>query len=303
MTPRTVTVFGGTGFLGRRIVRHLHEAGHVVRIASRHPQRSRDLFGAGDPRLHAVEADVHDDGSVAAAVADAYGVVNAVSLYVEQGAETFHNLHVACAGRVAEQAQQAGAARLLHLSGIGADAGSRSPYIRSRGEGEAMVRAAFPTAILLRPAVMFGPDDSFVRVIADLLRHAPVYPMFGRGHTRLQPAFVEDVAEAAARALARAEDAPATYECGGPRIYSYEELLQTIAQAMGRRPLLFPLGFPAWHALAAVAELLPRPPITRNQVELMQVDTIATPGLPGFAELAIAPHALEEMLPAILGSA
>jgi uncharacterized protein YbjT (DUF2867 family) len=140
-------------------------------------------------------------------------------------------------------------------------------------------------------------------VIADLLRHAPVYPMFGQGRTSLQPAFVEDVAEAVGRALARAEDAPATYECGGPRIYSYEELLRTIAQAMGRRPLLFPLGFPAWHALAAVAELLPRPPITRNQVELMQVDNVAAPGVPGFAELGITPRALEEILPEILRAA
>jgi NADH dehydrogenase len=299
MTTRTFTVFGGTGFLGRRIVRHLHQAGHAVRIASRHPERSRELFGAGAPRLHAVEANVHDDGSVAAAIADAYGVVNAVSLYVERGSETFHDLHVGCAGRVAEQAQEAGATRLLHVSGIGADAGSRSSYIRSRGEGEAMVRAAFPTAIVLRPAVMFGPGDSFVQVIADLLRRSPIYPLFGRGNTRLQPTFVEDVAEAAVRALARPEDGPVAYECAGPRVYRYEELLRTIAEAMGRRPLLVPLGFPAWHALAAVAELLPSPPITRNQVELMQIDNVAS-GLPGFAELGIAPRPLEEILPAIL---
>src|SRR5262245_24246582 len=192
------------------------------------------------------------------------------------------------------------ATRLLHVSGVGADAGARSAYIRSRGEGEAAVRAAFPTAILLRPAVMFGPDDSFVRVIADLLRRSALYPMFGQGRTRLQPAFVEDVAEAAARALARDEDAAATYECGGPHVYSYEELLRTIAQAIARRPLLVPLPFPAWHALAAVAELLPQPPITRNQVELMEIDNVVAPGSPGFAELDIAPRPLEDILPAIL---
>lgn len=300
MTPRTVTVFGGTGFLGRRIVRHLHEAGHAVRIAARHPEQSRAPFGTGDTRLQAVSADVHDDGAVAAAVAGAYGVVNAISLYVEQGKETFHAVHVAGALRVATQARAAGAERLLHVSGIGADAGSRSSYIRSRGEGEAAVRAAFPNAILLRPAVMFGPDDAFVRVIAGLLRQLPAYPLFGRGRTRLQPAFVEDVAAAAGRALEQAGDRPVTYECGGPRVYSYEALLRTVAQAMGRRPLLFPLPFPAWQALAAAAELLPHPPITRNQVALMRIDNVAAPDMLGFADLGIAPRPLEEILPAIL---
>jgi uncharacterized protein YbjT (DUF2867 family) len=303
MTPGTVTVLGGTGFLGRRIVRRLHQAGHAVRIASRHPEHARELFGLGEARLEAVSADVHDDRSVAAAVAGAQAVVNAVSLYVEQGRETFHGVHVAGARRVADQARQAGAERMLHVSGIGADTGSPSSYIRSRGEGEAAVHAAFPNAILLRPAVMFGPDDAFVRVIAGLLRQMPAYPLFGQGRTRLQPAFVEDVAEAAGRALEQAGDRPVAYECAGPRIYSYEELLRSVAQAMGRRPLLFPLPFPAWHALAAAAELLPRPPITRNQVELMQIDNVATPGAPGFAELGITPRPLEEILPAIVREA
>lgn len=301
--PRTVTVFGGTGFLGRRIVRHLHEAGHVVRIASRHPEHARELFGDGDPRLQAVSGDIRDDASVAAAAAGAQAVVNAVSLYVEQEADTFHAVHVAGARRVAERAREAGAERLLHVSGIGADAGARSPYIRSRGAGEAAVRAAFPNAILLRPAVMFGPDDAFVRVIAGLLRQLPAYPLFGQGGTRLQPAFVEDVAEAVGRALEQAGDRPVTYECGGPRVYSYEELLRTVAQMMGRRPLLFPLPFPAWQALAAAAELLPHPPITRNQVELMRVDNVAAADMPGFAELGIAPRPLEEILPAIVWEA
>ena len=193
---RTVTVFGGTGFLGRRIVRHLRYREFPVRIASRHPDRGRKQFGPDDPQLQSVVANIHDERSVADALAGAYGVVNAVSLYVEHGLETFHSVHVESAQRVAVQAHRAGVERLVHVSGIGADAASPSRYIRKRGEGELAVRAAFDDAIFVRPAVMFGPDDAFLTTILKLLRQLPIYPMFGRGLTRLQPAYVEDVAEA-----------------------------------------------------------------------------------------------------------
>jgi NADH dehydrogenase len=164
-----VTVFGGTGFLGCRIVRHLRLHGFCVRVASRHPDRGHALFGPDDPQLRSVKADVHDERSVADALADAYGVVNAVSLYVEQGWETFHSVHVESAQRVAAQAQRAGVKRLVHVSGIGADPRSHSLYIRKRGEGELAVRVAFADAILIRPAVMFGPDDAFLTTILKLL--------------------------------------------------------------------------------------------------------------------------------------
>ena len=159
---RTVTVFGGTGFLGRRIVRHLRSRGFPVRIASRHPDRGHRLFGPDDPQLKSVGVNIHDDGSVADALAGAYGVVNAVSLYVEHGQQTFHSVHVESAQRVAAQAHRAGVDRLIHISGIGADASSQSRYIRKRGEGELAVRAAFAEALFIRPAVMFGPDDAFL---------------------------------------------------------------------------------------------------------------------------------------------
>jgi NADH dehydrogenase len=155
---RTVTVFGGTGFLGRRVVRHLRASEFSVRSASRHPDQGYGLFGSGDPQLQFVQADIQDEQSVVAALAGAYGVVNAVSLYVERGPETFHSVHVESAQRLAAQARRAGAERLVHLSGIGADAASPSPYIRKRGEGELSVRAAFDDAFVVRPAVMFGPE-------------------------------------------------------------------------------------------------------------------------------------------------
>jgi uncharacterized protein YbjT (DUF2867 family) len=300
MNIRVVTVFGGTGFLGRRVVRHLREHEFSVRIASRHPGRSRALFGSDDPQLQSVEADVHDERRVAEALAGAYGVVNAVSLYVEHGRETFHSVHVEAAQRVADQARRGGVERLAHVSGIGADAASPSVYIRKRGEGELVVQAAFPDAILIRPAVMFGPDDAFLTTILELLRRLPIYPMFGRGRTRLQPAHVEDVAEALARALRRPQAHAITFECGGPRVYSYEEFLRAVARSAGLKRRLLPLPFATWHALAWIAEMLPSPPITRNQVELMQIDSIASPGMPGFGELAISPRSVEDMLQQML---
>jgi NADH dehydrogenase len=293
---RVVTVFGGTGFLGRRVVEHLRKHDFSVRIASRHPNRSRALFGSDDPQLQSVAADIHDQRAVADAFAGAYGVVNAVSLYVERGRSTFHSVHVEAARGVAARAQRNGVERLVQVSGIGADAASPSLYIRKRGEGELAVRAAFADAILMRPAVMFGPGDAFLTTVLALLRSLPIYPMFGRGLTRLQPAYVEDVAEAIARALQQTERRAVTFECGGPRIYSYEELLRTVAREAGLMPRLMPLPFAAWQALASISEVLPSPPVTRNQIDLMQIDNVASRDMPGFAELGISPHAVEQIL-------
>src|SRR3981189_2072152 len=298
---RTVTVFGGTGFLGRRIVRHLRYREFSVRIASRHPDRGRRQFGPDDPQLQSVEANVHDERSVADALAGAWGVVNAVSLYLERGQETFHSVHVEAAQRVAAQAQRAGVERLVHVSGIGADRASPPRYIRKRGEGELVVRA-FADALFVRPAVMFGPDDAFLTTILKLLRQLPIYPMFGRGLTRLQPAYVEDVAEAVARVMQRAETPSMIFEFGGPRVYSYEEFLRAVAHQAGLAPLRVPIPFAVWHALAWASESFASPLLTRNQVELMQIDTVSSPQMPGFVELGISPHSLEAILQRMLSN-
>lgn len=298
MKETTVTVFGGTGFLGRRVVRRLREHGFSVRIASRHPDRR--VPGIDGPQFETFQADVHDERSVAEAVAGAFGVVNAVSLYVERGNDTFHSVHVESAERVAAQALRAGVERFVHVSGIGAAAASQSPYIRKRGEGELAVRAAFPKSILIRPGVMFGSDDAFLTTVLELLRRLPAYPMFGGGVTRLQPVYVDDVGEAVAVALQQPDAEAKTFECGGPRVYTYAELLRSVAREAGLRPILMPFPFAAWHALAWMSELLPKPAITRNQVELMQIDTIASPESPGLAELGISPRTVEEILQEIM---
>jgi uncharacterized protein YbjT (DUF2867 family) len=293
-----VTVFGGTGFLGRRVVRHLRDGDFTVRIASRHPERSSSVFPEGTSNIESVQADINDDASILAAIRDAAAVVNAVSLYVEHGSDTFHSVHVEAAERLAKLARQSGLQRIAHLSGLGSDARSTSSYIRSRGEGEEVVRQAFPGATMIRPAVMFGPGDAFVTPLLKMLRALPIFPMFGRGQTRLQPAYVEDVAEAIARAL-RSPSAASAYELGGPRIYTFEELLRTIAAGAGKTPLLFPVPFALWRTVGYAAKILPDPPITLSQIELMQIDNVASPAASGFDALGISPQTIEEILPQI----
>ena len=289
-----VTVFGGTGFVGRRVVRHLSASTATVRIASRHPARAE-----GD-NVEQIVADAHDERSVEAAVEGADGVVNAISLYVEHGGDTFHSVHVEAAASIARVARRAGIKRFVHLSGIGADVASPSPYIRNRGEGEAAVQAAFPGAVVIRPAVMFAPDDAFLTTILGLLRTLPAYPLFGDGRRRLQPVHVDDVAAAIAQVLRQTQRPHPIYELAGPRVYSYGELLRTIARIAGLRPVLVRMPFAFWDAFARLTEILPHPPLTRNQVELMQIDTTASDSRPGFGLLGISPRSLEEELKAIL---
>jgi len=290
----TVTVFGGTGFLGRRVVRRLADHGLNVRIASRHPERGHQLFPEATETLLHVEANVDDRHSVAEALAGSFAVVNAVSLYVESGERTFHSVHVEAAARVAEEARKANVVRLVHISGIGSNSRSASKYIRSRGLGENAVRREFPTVILVRPAVMFGSNDSFITPITKKLQTLPAFPMFGHGETKLQPAFVEDVAEAVARIIKAPEPEP-VYEFGGACTLSYKEMLERLRQQISRSTKLVPVPFTVWLVLASLVEWLPRPPITRNQVELVREDNVAWDG-PGFRNLGIEPAGIDVRL-------
>jgi NADH dehydrogenase len=296
MNDRLVTVFGGTGFLGRHLVRRLRANGFAVRVACRHRDGAEN---SRDPRIQAIHADIRDRISVEAALVNAWGVVNAVSLYVEQGRDTFQSIHVSAARALAQDAREAGVERLIQVSGIGADTASPSLYVRKRAEGELAVKRAFPDAVIVRPAVMFGPDGGFITTVLDLMRKLPAYPMFGRGQTQMQPVAVDDVAEAIARILLRPERTPTLYEFGGPNIFTYGDFLRAVARESGLRPLLVPIPFGAWHLLARVAENLPRPPVTRNQVELMEVDTVTSLQMPGLHELGITPRPIEDTVRAL----
>ena len=294
---KRATVFGGTGFLGRAVVARLAATGAKVRIAVRHPEA-----GAPPAGVAAVAADVRDAETVARAVADADWVVNAVALYQESRGETFRAIHVEGARTVAAAAAR-GAGALVHISGIGADLASGSSYVRARAAGEIAVLEAFSRATILRPSVLFGPGDSFFASLAPIARLLPVFPLFGDGRTRLQPVYVADVADAVHRALSQPEAQGRIYELGGPHSYSYRELIELLMRQIGiRRPLL-PLPFALWEAQAILLSLLPSPPITRDQIALMRKDNVADPALPGFAELGLAPAAVEEILPNYLGPA
>lgn len=295
MANSVYTVFGGTGFLGRRIVRALLEDGARVRIAARHPEIPGNLSADAKSRAETVTADIRDAASIGRAVAGAHGVANAVSLYEEHGALTFEEVHVRGAQRIAEAASASGAA-LVQISGIGADRDSRSAYIRARGLGEDAARAAHEGTVVLRPSVMFGPDDSFINTLADLVRRLPVIPLFGDGGTRLQPAFVGDVGQAAAKIL-RGEGGAPMYELGGPDIVTYRQILELVMDRAGRKRWTIPVPFAAWRAMALAGRALPSAPLTLGQVELMEHDNVVAPHSPGFHDLGIEPTPLDRVLP------
>lgn len=293
-----VTVFGGTGYVGRSLVYLLARRNYRVRVAVRNPRP--DLFRDLGNGVDQVCADLQQAQSVANAIESSAGVVNAVGMYRETADLGFDAVHVDGARRVAEIARDNGA-KLVHISGIGADPESASSYIRARAMGELTVRATAPEAVILRPSVIFGRDDAFLRTLCGLVRGFPLIPLFGSGNTKLQPVHVEDVACAIANIFSLDAKAAGFYELGGPQIYRYRELLAMIATRLERKRLLVPVPFAVWGMMAALASLLPNPPITGDQVELMREDNIAAPDLPGFKDLGIEPRALEDTLSFYLG--
>jgi len=297
----TVCVFGGTGFLGRRLVRRLAGEGASVRVAVRSPERARSAL---DPdRVQVLRADVREPASVAAAVAGADAVVNAVSAYVEKAGVSFESVHVQGARTVAQEAFAAGVARLVLVSGIGADPESASAYIRARGRGELAARQAFPGATIVRPGAMFGPGDALFGALADIVRLFPVVPLIGGGRTRVQPVYVEDVAEAIARVLAERGSAGQTYELAGPGAYTLRELVGFVLRLVGKRRLLVPVPFAVAALQARLFELLPSPPLTTSQVDLLRMDNLASGDLPGLHELGIRAKAIEDIVPGYFGRA
>jgi uncharacterized protein YbjT (DUF2867 family) len=298
----TICVFGGTGFLGRGLVRRLAAEGATLRIAVRSPDWARSVLRAADlDRVTVLRADVRDPASVAAAVAGVDAVVNVVSAYVEKRGVSFESVHVQGARTLAQEAAAAGVARLVLVSGIGADPQSKSPYIRARGRGELVVRQAFPGATIVRPSAMFGPGDALFGTLADIARLRPVVPLIGGGRARLQPVYVEDVAEGIVRMLADRESAGRTYELAGPGVYTLRELVGFALRLIDKRRLLVPVPFAVAEIQARLFELLPSPPLTTGQVDLLRVDNLASGALPGFRDLDIRPKAVEDIVPTYIG--
>jgi uncharacterized protein YbjT (DUF2867 family) len=297
---KIAAVFGGSGFIGRYVVRELARAGYTVRVAVTDPGGARFLQTQGKVgQIVPLAAGVADESAVARAVAGAGLVVNLVGILFERRAGDFQRLQAEGAGRVARLAAAAGVGRLVHVSAIGADPASPSAYGRTKAEGEAAVRAAFPSATILRPSIVFGPEDAFFNRFAGLARMLPFMPVIA-GDTRFQPVYVGDVADAVIAAADR-DDAPGrAYELAGPRSHTFRELLRYILEITEhRRPLVeIPLGLA--RIQARLGEFLPTPPLTRDQLLMLQRDNVPAADALGLADLGIQPKALEAVVPSYL---
>ncbi len=322
MARPIITVFGGSGFLGRYLVRRLAAQGFNVRAAVRDVEGAAFLRPMGDAgQVVSWPANVADLGSVKAAVNGAVAVVNATGILSEWGKQTFERIHVTGAANIAEACADAGIDRLIHISALGADAQSASNYARTKAEGEAAVRAAFPGATIMRPSVVFGPEDGFFNMFAGLCRFTPALPvigapiipevrlggehgveinLYGNGGPKFQPVYVGDVADAIVAALGDAGTAAKTYELAGPTIYSFKQLMELVLAVTNRKRLLLPLCYTVAELIGVFAGLLPKPLLTLDQVALLRSDNVASPGTPGLSELGVQAHTAEGILPTYL---
>lgn len=320
MTRNVVTIFGGSGFIGRHVVKRFAKAGWIVRAAMRDPVAGGFLKTMGEPgQVIPILVDVSDADAVRDAVTGARCVVNLVGILFEKGKRRFDTIHTQAAATIAQASAAAGVASLVQMSALGADKGSASAYARSKALGEEAVQAAFPSAVIIRPSVVFGPDDDFFNRFAKLARMSPVLPvfthdgfrlahtengmeldLFGSGGTTFQPVHVGDVAEAIFRAATEPAAAGKIYELGGPRRYTMKEIMETVLAATGLKRCLLPLPFAAAGIQAAFLQFLPTPPLTPDQVALMRTDNVVRGGKPGLAELGIVPTACEAVVPGYL---
>ncbi len=296
-----VTVFGGSGFIGRYLVQRLAKRDWIIRVALRRPDEALFLKPLGDVgQIVPMAANIRDDASVAAAVAGVDAVVNLVGILYERRPQTFAAVHVEGAGRIARAAAAVGAGTLVQMSALGADPQSPAAYARSKAAGEAAVRAAFPAAAIARPSIVFGPEDDFFNRFAAMARYLPALPLVGGGRTRFQPVYVGDVADALARMVEDKATRGELFELGGPRIYSFKELLELTLRQIGRRRLLIPLPFLVATLQAFVLERLPVPPLTRDQVQLLRSDNVVSGRWPTLADLGISPTAVEIIIASYL---
>ena len=299
-----VTVFGGSGFLGRHVVRALARQGYRVRNAVRRPDLAGHLQPLGRVgQIHSVQANVRHPASVEAAVRDAAIVVNLVGILFERGKQRFEAVHAEGAGHVARAAAAQGA-RMIHLSALGADAEAPALYARTKAAGEAAVRAALPAATIFRPSIVFGPEDGFFNRFAAMARLSPVLPLIGGGETRFQPVFVGDVAQAILKAVEGATQGGTIYELGGPEVKSFRALMEFVLAVTERRRLLVPLPFALASLQAKFLQFLPTPLLTPDQVELLKRDNVVSAEAAHqgrtFAALGIDPAGFEAIVPTYL---
>ena len=294
MTDR-ITVFGGTGFIGRHLVPLLLCSGATLRVAVRHPRQIQVATESRQaPEL--IQADVLDDVAVGAAIAGTDVIINLVGILTETTAQTYRAIHVEGARRVALAAQRHGVTRLIHISALGSSLTSPAISDRTKAEGEQAVREVFPQATIVRPSLVFGEDDHFFSRFAAMIRSSPVLPLIGGGTTRFQPVFVDDMTAGLFELLQRSDTAGKTYEFGGPQVYSFKVLLELLLTALNRQRVLIPIPFALAEMQAGLLELLPNPPLTRDQVRLLKTDKVVSGAEPTLGDLGVHPRPLEEFL-------
>lgn len=298
MKNRRVTIVGGAGFIGRNIVKRLAARGAVIAVASPHAVRAGFLRPMGDVgQIATVDASISDEATLAQLIDGCDTVICAAGTFVARRFDLIHHRGPAMLARLATRA---GARRFIHISAIGAAPHSASDYAQSKAAGEAAVLAAFPTATIIRPSLVFGPEDDLFNRFAAMARLVPVFPLIGGGNTRFQPVFVGDVADAAVAALDRPESEGKTYELGGPEVLTFRQLIELLLEEIHRPRLLVPVPAPVAAVGAYFAEFLPDPPLTRDQVKMLQTDNVVTPGMPGLEALGVVPTALDLILPTYL---
>lgn len=323
MAQKLITVFGGSGFLGRHLTRRLVAAGHLVRIAVRDPEEANFLRPMGDVgQIVPVPTNLLDEDTVAEAIAGADAIVNLVGILYESGRNSFNAVHAQAPARIGKLAAAASVGTVVHVSAIGADVDSPAFYGRTKAAGEAWLRHEFPDSVILRPSLMFGPEDGFFNLFASLSRISMVLPVFrgptfpdfklfsdgkllsidfyGDGGTQFQPVFVGDVADAIVACLWNSQASGQTYELGGPRVYTSLELMTLLLKVIDRWRILMPV--PLWQLNIAgwFLEKLPKPFLTRDQVALLQHNNVVSPSANNFGDLGINPAPIEGILPTYL---
>lgn len=298
---RTVTIFGGSGFVGRYIVQKFANKGYLIRVAVRNPLAAHYLTPLGEVgQIIPVQASILSSKEVERAILGADTVINLVGILYEKSSQTFEKIHVEGAKKVAENTKKLGLPTLLHMSALGANKDSPSRYASSKARGEEAVLKAFPTATLFRPSVVFGPEDAFFNRFAEIARLSPFLPLIGGGKTRFQPIYVGDVAECFLKAAFKKETQGKIYELGGPEIYSFKQLMIYLLKTIHRRRLLLPLPFSLAKIMAAFTQFLPTPLLTPDQVELLKSDTVVSPTAHAAKELGIHLNAMEALAPLYL---
>ncbi|MGB0810132.1 MAG: complex I NDUFA9 subunit family protein [Candidatus Puniceispirillaceae bacterium] len=301
LSGKTITLIGGTGFVGRALAEKLLSADARVIVLARNAERAKRLkTGGAIGQLTAVPGNALNDEDLLSVIAPADIVINLVGILAPSGRQTFSALQAELPGRIARMATETGTASVVHVSALGADLKSPSVYARTKAEGERALLRQFAQATVLQPSIIFGPGDSFFNRFGQMAMLAPALPLIGGGTSLMQPVYVGDVADAVLAALTTEEARGQIYQLGGPQTYSFAELMRFTLECVGRRRLLLPVPYSVASLPAAFAGLLPNPPLTLDQLKLLKVDNVCNKSAPGLADLGITPTGIEGVVPAYL---